>query len=198
MKKLLLRLLIVALPMIAFWGLLQVVVMPLFHAGDALSALVFVFGGVVFLAVCEGAALRAWLLPWFGRVLHASVYGGSYSAADDPLAAMAARIRSTADASLLPRFMELVEQEPSRVRAWTELASLYADTFRNVPEALQALLKGSECADSDEDRAMLLYRAAQMRRTRMGDKVGAAELARQVSALYPRTVYGKKAARMSE
>ena len=198
MKKLLQRLLIVALPMAAFWWLLKLVVMPLFQTGDALTALVYVFGGVVFLAVWEGIAFRAWVLPFFGRVLHHSVYGGSYSAADDPLVAMAARIRKEADAALLPEFLSLVEQEASRARAWTELASLYADTFRNVPEALQALLQGAEQVDTKEDRAMLLYRAAQMRRTRLNDKVGAAELARKAAALYPRTVYGKKAAQFGD
>ncbi len=198
MKKLLLRLLIVALPMVAFWWLLQAVAMPLFQVGDALTALGYVFGGVVFLAVWEGAAFRAWVLPFFGRALHASVYGGSYSAADDPLVAAAARIRETADAALLPDMLALVEQEASRARAWTELAALYTDTFHNVPEALQALLQGSERVDSAEDRAMLLYRAAKLRRTRMNDGAGSAELARKAVALYPRTVYGKKAAQLCD
>ena len=196
MKKLLLRFLIMALPVAVFWVVVQTVVMQLIHVGDASIALVYVFGGVLIIAVWEGLAFRAWVLPFIGRVFSASVYGGGYSAQDDPLLALAARIRSSRDSSLLPEFLALVEQDKGRARVWSELAALYDDTFHNLPETLAALLQGAEHADSAQDRAMFLYRAAKMRFSRMGDSAGARELFARAASLYPRTVYGRKAARM--
>ena len=196
MKKLLLRFLIMALPVAVFWVVVQTVVMQLIHVGDASNALVYVFGGVLIIAVWEGLAFRAWVLPFIGRVFSASVYGGGYSAQDDPLLALAARIRSSRDSSLLPEFLALVEQDKGRARVWSELAALYDDTFHNLPETLAALLQGAEHADSAQDRAMFLYRAAKMRFSRMGDSAGARELFARAASLYPRTVYGRKAARM--
>ncbi len=196
MKKLLLRFLIMALPVAVFWVVVQTVVMQLIHVGDASNALVYVFGGVLIIAVWEGLAFRAWVLPFIGRVFSTSVYGGGYSAQDDPLLALAARIRSSKDSSLLPEFLTLVEQDKGRARVWSELAALYDDTFHNLPETLAALLQGAEHADSAQDRAMFLYRAAKMRFSRMGDSAGARELYARAASLYPRTVYGRKAARM--
>lgn len=196
MKKLLLRFLIMALPVAVFWVVVQTVVMQLIHVGDASNALVYVFGGVLIIAVWEGLAFRAWVLPFIGRVFSTSVYGGGYSAQDDPLLALAARIRSSKDSSLLPEFLAMVEQDKGRARVWSELAALYDDTFHNLPETLAALLQGAEHADSAQDRAMFLYRAAKMRFSRMGDAAGARELYARAASLYPRTVYGRKAARM--
>lgn len=196
MKKLLLRFLIMALPVAVFWVVVQTVVMQLIHVGDASNALVYVFGGVLIIAVWEGLAFRAWVLPFIGRVFSTSVYGGGYSAQDDPLLALAARIRSSKDSSLLPEFLAMVEQDKGRARVWSELAVLYDDTFHNLPETLAALLQGAEHADSAQDRAMFLYRAAKMRFSRMGDSAGARELYARAASLYPRTVYGRKAARM--
>ena len=144
MKKLLLRFLIMALPVAVFWVVVQTVVMQLIHVGDASNALVYVFGGVLIIAVWEGLAFRAWVLPFIGRVFSTSVYGGGYSAQDDPLLALAARIRSSKDSSLLPEFLALVEQDKGRARVWSELAALYDDTFHNLPETLAALLQGAE------------------------------------------------------
>lgn len=196
MKKLLLRFLIMALPVAVFWVVVQTVVMQLIHVGDASNALVYVFGGVLIIAVWEGLAFRAWVLPFIGRVFSTSVYGGGYSAQDDPLLALAARIRSSKDSSLLPEFLAMVEQDKGRARVWSELAALYDDTFHNLPETLAALLQGAEHANSAQDRAMFLYRAAKMRFSRMGDSAGARELYARAASLYPRTVYGRKAARM--
>ncbi|MBR3695030.1 MAG: hypothetical protein IKL98_02185 [Akkermansia sp.] len=196
MKKLLLRLLIMALPVAVFWVVVQTMVMQLFHVGDVSHALVYVFGGVLIIAVWEGVAFRAWVLPFIGRVFSASVYGGSYSAQDDPLLTLAARIRSSKDTSLLPEFLALVEQDKGRARVWSELAALYDDTFHNLPESLAALLQGAQHADSAQDRAMFLYRAAKMRQSRMGDFAGARELYALAASRYPRTAYGRKAARM--
>ncbi len=194
MKKLLLRMLIMAAPGVAFWWLVQYVVMPLFQTDEVINALGYVFGGVLVLAIWEGVAIRAWVLPFFGRVFSSSVYGGGYSSQDDPLAAMAARIRADKDSALLPDFLTLVEQDKTRARAWSELASLYEETFQNMPEALSALLQGAAHADSAEDRAMFLYRAARFRQQRMNDARGARELYARVVAEYPRTTYGRKAA----
>lgn len=196
MKKMLLRLLVMALPVAVFWVVVQTVVMQLFHVGEVSHALVYVFGGVLMIAVWEGVAIRAWVLPWIGRFFSATVYGGSYSAQDDPLLALAERIRSSKDAALLPEFLALVEQDKGRARVWSELAALYDDTFHNLPETLAALLQGAEHADSAQDRAMFIYRAAKMRQSRMGDGAGARELYARAAALYPRTAYGRKAARM--
>lgn len=193
MKRFLLRLFIMALPVAAFWWLVQTLVTKLFHAGDVWTALGYAFGGVFILAVWEFAAFRAWILPLFGRSLSAAVYGGSYSAQDDPLAVMAARIRESRDSSLLPAFLQIVQQEASRARAWTELANLYEKTFNNIPEALSALQQGAQQVEPDEDRAMLLCRAAHMRRSLMSDVAGAEELLRQAAALYPHTAYGREA-----
>lgn len=196
MMKFLVRASIMAMPVAALVWLVQAVVEPLYRTGEVWTALGYAFGAVVVLAVWEGLAFRAWLLPLFGRGVSAVVYGGGYSAQDDPLAVLAARIRQSRDAALLPEFLEVVQQQRTRARAWTELADIYEQCFNNLPEALRALEQGAELAEPDEDRAMLLCRAARLRRSRLNDAAGADELLRLAAKLYPHTAYGREAGRV--
>lgn len=194
MRKLLIRLLVIAFPALAFLCLLEAVVLPLYARGDTWGALAYAFAGVLVLAVWEGLAFRCWLLPLFGKAVSSAVYGGGYTAQADPVLAMAARIRAARDASLLPAMIALVHDDAARARGWTELASLYEEVFHNLQDALQCLTDGAQHASSREERAMLLYRAARFRRARMADSIGADELLRRLAKLYPDTVYGRKAA----
>lgn len=195
MVKVLLRLVIMAAPVAAFCWLLQHVVLRLFHTGGVYSALAYALGGVLLLGVWEFFAVRAWVLPFFGRVFSSAVYGAG-TAYEDPLSALAARIRTGRDAALLHEFLAMAEQDKTRARVWSELSAIYDEVFHNQPEALQALLQGADHAASTEDRAMFLYRAARFRLSRMSDSHGARELFTRAASLYPDTAYGRKAARM--
>ena len=195
MIKVLLRLVIMAAPVVGFWWLLQNVVLRLFHTGDAYSALGYALGGVLLLGVWLTLAVRAWVLPFFGRVFSSAVYGEG-SAAEDPISALAARIRADREAALLQEFLSLVEHDKARARAWSELSAIYDEVFHNLPDALQALMQGAEHVATAEERAMFLYRAARFRLSRMSDAHGARELFTRAASLYPNTAYGRKATLM--
>lgn len=171
------------------WGLIE----NTYHTGETLHALALLLASIVFIALWEGLAFRAWILPLFGRAVSHSVYGGNYSADDDPLVVLSKNIRHMKDASLLPELEACVRQDAARARGWTELADIHLSVFHSSREAVRVLEQGAAYA-RPEDAAMLLYRAAGILDTRLHDSAGAAEMYRTAARRYPATIYGRKAA----
>ena len=187
------RFCLILLPLFLLTWVVQERVLPLYEEGEAASCLGLALGAVVATAVWLTICLRLWVLPWFAKVAKNSIYG-SGSVQDDPLTALATRMRAEKNTSLLPELLAAVEREDSRARAWSELAAVYEELLHDVPEAVRALLRGAERVSDKQERAMLIYRAAHLRDTRLQDKHGAHELYYQAAEKYPKTVYGKKAA----
>lgn len=179
---------------IALFVMVLFKVRDFFDEGAALSGVGVMLGALVVLAVWEGVMFRFWLLPAWGRVISERVYGGSYTPDQDPLVALAARIREGHERELLPQLEQLVREDSRRARAWAELASVYTDEFHDNSAALKALLDGAEHVSGKEDRALFLCRAALMCEQRLHDRSHARELYEKAASKYPRTAYGRRAA----
>lgn len=196
--KLLFRIFNLLLPL-ALFALVMLWVRDFFSAGDARTGLFIMLGALVVLAVWLGLLLRYCYLPLWGRLLGERVYMNSYSPEDDPLVAMAARIRREHSRDLLPQFEQLVQQEGSRARGWSEFADLLADEFHDPAAALAVWRRGAEKVSRGEDKAMCLYRAARLCEKRLKDAARASELYAEAANKYPSTAYGKLARqRLSE
>ena len=161
---------------------------------DVRLALIIMLGALAVLAVWLGLLLKYYYLPVWGSKLGERLYMSSYSPEEDPLVALAERIRREHARELLPQMETLVRQESSRPRAWAELATLLMDEFNDPAAALKALLSGAEQVPRKEDRALFLCRAAHLCETRLQDFSRAAELYAQAASKYPTTAYGKIAA----
>ncbi len=179
-------------PVVFRWGMWGVIENT-YHSGETMQALGLLLASVAFIALWEGLAFRAWILPLFGRAVSHSVYGGNYSADDDMLVVISQNIRHMKDASLLPELEACVQQDSARTRGWTELADIHQSVFHCPQEAVRVLAQGADYV-CPEDAAMLLYRAAGILDTCMYDSAGAAEMYRTAARRYPATVYGRKAA----
>lgn len=193
MKKFFTVLMMMLLPLAVFrWGMWGVI-MSAYDSGDTLHALGLLLASVAFIAVWEGLAFRAWILPLFGRAVSRSVYGADYTTDEDPLLVLSKNIRHMKDASLLPELEACVRQDAARTRGWTELADIHLTVFHVPQQAVHTLEQGAAYV-RPEDAAMLLYRAAGILASRMQDSAGAAEMYRSAARRYPTTVYGRKAA----
>ena len=182
------------LPVGLFVGVL-LKVRSLFDAGEAMLGIGVMLGALAVLAVWEGLLIRYLVLPSWGRKLGERMYVGSYTPDDDPLVALATRIRREHATALLPELEALVRQDARRARGWTELAALFSEEVGDQSAALQALVTGADKVADKQDRAMLLYRAAHFCQSRLADRQQARELLQQAATRYPSTVYGQKAAR---
>lgn len=189
------RLCLTLLPLFLLTWAIRTYALPMYEEGDIASSLSIALGAVVAAAVWITLCLRLWVLPFFAKMAQNSIYGSSPE--EDPLVALAARMRSEKNTSLLPELQQAVEKQASRVRAWSELAAVYEELMNDIPEAIRTLLLGAKHVSNKQDCAMLIYRAAHLRATRLNDKKGAQELFAQAASTYPKTVYGKKAAERS-
>lgn len=180
------------LPVVVFVGSLKYV-RALFEVGDVRTGLLIVLGALLVLTVWEGLLIRYMVLPAWGRAMGEKLYMGTYTPDDDPLVVLTARIRREKNCTLLPLLESVVRQDSARTRGWTELAAIYAEEFGDLPAALQCLKCGAEKVSGAEDRALLLYRAAQFCESRLAQPEQAAELYKDVAAKFPATVYGRRA-----
>lgn len=162
--------------------------------GRILAGISLLLGSLAVLALLEGLLFRFLLLPAWGQALGERLYGGSYIPADDELARLADRIRSTEDASLLPDMQRIVLRQRKRVRGWLELARLYQDIAHDDKSALQTLLSAVDAVSDREERAMLLYRAGALAANKLHSPAQAAEYFRRAASDFPNTVYGRHAA----
>ena len=158
------------------------------------ESILAVLAGAVILVSWEVRMLRQWALPALGDILARFLYSGHYCTADDELAQLVQRITAEQDSTLLPELETLVRRHPRRLRGWLELAHLQRTLAADPRTACCTLLEASRLVRSKQDRALLLYRAANLRSTLLHDQPGAQELLRRAASLYPRTTYGRKAA----
>lgn len=183
----------VLLPLYPF-ALVTGVVMEWLENGQKLHGILLLAGSLAALALVEGVIFRLWILPALGQSLGEKLYGGSYLPEEDELAHLAARIRRTEDASLLPSMRRLVLRQRKRARGWLELARLYQDVAHDEEAALLALLEGSEAVLDREERAMFLYRAGALAADKLQSPARATEYFSRAARLFPQTAYGKHAA----
>lgn len=148
---------------------------------------------LVFVTV-EGLFCRFLLLPRMGEAIGSKLYAGSYTPADDALVQLLEEVRRSKDAERLPELRAMVRADRSRLRGWLELARLLQDDFSHPEDALETMLEGADCVSGKEDRALLLYRAAQLCEGALRKPERARELREKAAGRYPKTVYGKKAA----
>lgn len=187
---------ILLLPVLVFAAVLLLPVREYIGSGDrgVLGIIVFL-ADLAALTVAEGLLFRYWLLPRLGEAVGERVYGGSYVPEEDTLVCLAARIRETRDRGLLPELRALVLAQPGRVRGWTELAHLHQDLFDDPRTALDTLLEAEAHVRNKEERAMLLVRAAQLCEGSLHDPAAAQTYYARAAERYPRTVYGRQAAK---
>lgn len=159
------------------------------------TKLAFTILGVALLAfvLAEGLFFRFVLLPRMGEAVGEKIYGGTYIPADDVLVQAVEEVRRTKDKEKLPALRAMVQADRSRLRGWLELARLYRDEFADAQSALETLEEGADCVSGKEDRALLLYRAAQVCE-QLGKPDRRRDLLQRAAQRYGRTVYGKKAA----
>ena len=193
MLRVLLRLLAVALPLLPFAFAAQMA-MDTMSSGSTANGILILLASLAVLALVEGLIFRIWILPAWGQAIGERLYGGSYLPEEDTIARLAAQIRRSEDASLLPNLRQLVLEQKRRSRGWLELARLLQDVAHDDRAALQALLDGAESVTDREDRAMLLYRAGSLAADRIVSPAEAAELFSRAANFLPNPVYGKRAA----
>lgn len=169
-------------------------IMDWMSRGETLNGILLLVGSLAVLAVVEGVIFRFWILPAWGQVLSEKLYGGTYVPEEDELAELAARIRRTEDASLLPAMQRLVLSQRKRARGWLELNRLQQDIAHNPEAALQTLLDGADAVSDPEERAMFLYRAGALAADKLQSPQRAAEYFLRAANKFPKTTYGKHAA----
>lgn len=193
MRAFFINLILICLPLAGLVRVLLGPVQRLMAEGKGLPATGLMLGAVAIMAVLEALIFYKRILPALSHRVTERLYSGNYAAENDPLVALADRMREENDRSLLPQLEALVEQDPGRVRSWLELARLRQDVCGDLSGALNALVQGAGRVTRKEDRAMLLYRAAQFCENHLHTPSQAQEYLRESARKYPRTTYGKKA-----
>ncbi len=158
------------------------------------DAFLLLGAALLLFVAAEGLFFRFVLLPRMGEAIGEKIYAGSYTPAEDALVQLLEKVRAARDAEQLPELRAMVRADRGRLRGWLELARLLQDDFSRHEEALETMLEGADCVSGKEDRALLLYRAAQLCEGPLRKPERARELREKAVERYPKTVYGKKAA----
>lgn len=164
-----------------------------FDEGEAVKGIVIMLGALTVLVAVEYLFLRYCLLPHWAQNLGERLYAGNYSPLEDKVVAVAERIRLEGDETLLPQLETLVQADSSRMRGWRELADVQLHVFHRPEDAVATLLEAEGHVSGKEDRALLLYRAAQWTENRLNNPARARELYALAAQKYPATVYGRRA-----
>lgn len=159
-----------------------------------LRALAMLLGGLAVMAIIQGGVFKRWLLPLWAQAISERLYAGSYLPEDDPIASLAAEIFSQHRADLVPELEKLVLADPSRTRAWLELARALELEAHDIPRAAHVLQRGAASVRHDADRAMLLWRAAGLLQKEEAHREEAKDLLDRVADEFPHTAYGHLAA----
>lgn len=167
----------------------------LFDADEIRNGILLFMGSLTATVIPEFLLLRYVALPRWGQAVGERLYAGSYSPGEDRIVACAETIRRTGDESLLPRLEALVQADPTRMRSWRELADVRLNVFHRTEEAVLTLLEAEKHVRDKEDKALLLYRAAQWTENRLHRSTRAEELYSLLAERYPATVYGSRAAK---
>lgn len=193
MLRLLAQLLLILAPLGGYiWWLLAGVGQELAR-GERLNTVLMLLAGLLVLVVVEALLFKLYLLPSWARALSERLYAGSYFPEDDPLARLARQIAVENRPDLLPELTHLVLADPTRVRAWLELARLLEDTAHDTPQAAERLLQGAEAVRRAEDSALLLWRAASLLQKHTELAAQASPILARLARQYPDTAYGKMA-----
>lgn len=185
---------VLLLPLAAFVACL-LEVRRMIDAGASMPALLLMFAALALMTLIEGLIFKYWVLPGWGQAISERLYAGNYTPDDDPLVMLAEKIRREKDAALLPELVRMVHRDAGRLRSWQELANIQLQEFSQAEEAVETMLKGAAKVHPAEDRAFLLYRAATTCEKHLQNTPRAQELYAQVARRYPRTAYGKMAAK---
>lgn len=180
------------LPLAAFVASLAFV-NACFDDGKNAKGILIFLGALSALAAVEYPLLRYWVLPRWAQNLGERLYAGNYSPLEDKVVIVAEQIRREGDENLLPQLEALVRADPSRLRGWRELADVQLHVFHRPEDAVATLLKAEERVPDKEDRALLLWRAAQWAENLLNDPARARELYARAAKKYPATVYGRRA-----
>jgi len=164
-----------------------------FDDGQIAKGIFVMLGALAVLVAVEYLFLRYWLLPRWAQNLGERLYAGDYSPQEDKVVAAAEQIRRERDEKLLPQLVTLVQADSSRLRGWRELADVQLNVFHRPEDAIATLLEAEERVSDKEDRALLLYRAAQWTENRLNNPARARELYTLAAKKYPATVYGRRA-----
>lgn len=189
------RLCVVLLPVACFALLLLPVRELMGQEGHGPQAIGLFLGGLAVLALTEGLLFRYWLLPRLGDAIGERVYGGSYLPEEDALVCLVARVRETQERALLPELEHMVHGQSGRLRGWLELARVQQDIFKDSRAAADTMREGAAHVSGKEDRALLLVRAAQLCEGELHAPEEARALYAEAAKRYPRTVYGRRAAK---
>lgn len=193
MLRRLVQLLAVLVPVALFALALQPVQQRMF-GGHAAQGILLLLGALALLAVAEGLLFRYWLLPGWSEKMAERLYAGSYVPEEDALAQLIDRIESEKNAALLPQLVESVRQQRWRLRGWLELARLQQELLQDAPAALASLEEACTHVREAEDRALLMYRAAQLCEKTLHDEAASRRWLQRAAAEHPASVYGLKAA----
>lgn len=185
---------VLMLPPIAFVVCLSAVREQI-DTGHVLQGMLLMFGALAVMTLVETLLFKYWVLPKWGQAVSERLYAGNYTPEDDALVLLAERIRKDKDASQLPELERMVRREPRRLRAWRELADVQLLEFEQAEAALATMLEGAKRVRPAEDRAFLLYRAAKLCEQHLKNRTRAQELYEMAARQYPRTTYGRLAAK---
>ncbi len=194
MKRFFFQILAAFIPLCLFSAWVIFFVRPLFDANKEMKALGWVGIGLAVVVLLEGLLLKFWLLPSWARSMSMRFYAGSYLPEDDPIASLASLIREKNRVDLIPQLDHLVEKDPTRARAWLDLASVHEWVEHDLPAAAEALLRGAKVVGNDQDAAMLLWRAACVMRKTDSSRQEADAICTELIERFPDTSYGKLAA----
>ena len=187
------RLSAVLLPFLLFVATVPLMRSWMMH-GRVWQGIALMLAGVALLALVEGLLFRYWLLPKFSEAIGERIYAGDYVASEDALACAVQRVTETKDKALLSELESVVRAQSDRCRGWLELARLREDLAADPAAAVRTLEEGAMRTSGREDRALLLYRAAQQADKGLHDSARARALYTEAAEHYPKTVYGKLAA----
>lgn len=187
------QLIVGLIPLYVFLGWALFFVQPQLEK-HTLRALAMLLGGLAVMAIVQGVVFRRWLLPLWAQAISERLYAGSYLPQDDPIASLAATIFSQHRADLIPELEKLVLADPSRTRAWFELARALEMEAHDIPRAAHVLQHGAASVRHNADRAMLLWRAATLLQKEEVHRKEAKDLLARVANEFPNTAYGHLAA----
>ncbi len=151
--------------------------------------------GVLVLVVTESFIFRLWLLPKWAQALSERFYGGTYFPTDDPLASLAQLIIDQHCGERVPELEKLVLSDPSRTRGWMELARVAEIELKDLQQAAGYMLTGARKVGRKEDAAMLMWRAVTLLHRDQVSRPRAEEIRRELMQRYPKTTYGRLAAK---
>lgn len=148
----------------------------------------------LFLAL-GGGFLAAWaavkyLLPALGGAIADFIYGDAHLASDEPLLRLTDEARRTRSAEALERLRRFAEENPRRLRAWTEYAAALKEYYGRPREAAGVYEQAAARVRGMQDKALLLYRAACLYDA-LGVHDKALSLWREAARRHPRAAYGR-------